>query len=310
MSELFPVVVDLEANAARLAATFATQPDREHAQWAEAMVPVHGTPKDAAINIIASGKILPYTEIQRTPNNGVPSPYLTDDLDVKLGQDKYTFFNVGKVDPLEVAPIYFCAKPSLITRESSYVAMHDIARLGALVSPQARALYQIYRPDVDVAARNADATEKFFSSLMTGKAFHAVFARFIATNYPHISKDMEYWRDVTYPGESLDISMVGPEATSNVWPGPQLQVLGSVSLSEVCALVITDPEIKELPGTDELVNIPIARAHHWAEHYKESIGPYTSDNPIEQGFNRSLYTNLVLRDLALRNIQAQRSTSS
>lgn len=90
------------------------------------------------------------------------------------------FWSIGKTGPVPFFPVYFCATPSLVSRGDSYVAMHDMAELGALVTPEGQQLWRTYHPDDDVAERNRQAVDRFFKSLVRGRGFGPIFGKFLA----------------------------------------------------------------------------------------------------------------------------------
>ncbi|HVU59230.1 MAG TPA: hypothetical protein VHC98_00085 [Candidatus Saccharimonadales bacterium] len=306
---------DFEINARTVAAQFEVDPEPVHERWAAAMPPVHGCRYNDALRIISEGEIKPYTNLRPRLPNGLPSPYLTDQLDIQLGQHAFTFWNIGKVAPLEVFPVYFCARPELARRDDALVAMKDIAELGALVSPEAQQAYEQYHPGESVELINQDAATAFFQSVVKGKDFRSIFARFLATHYPSIGETAEgggptesgaaYWRDLTYPNEQLQFRFFGDTMQPNTWNGPQLQLARPVKLRDIWAIIVTDPAITQLPGLKRHKHIALHRAPAAAQQAVDTSNLPPAARTVERNSGRSTATNWLLYQFAHSNLQQQ-----
>jgi len=302
----FPVPVYFDANAMEVAANFPDEPTAELLRCAQAMVPVHGTSLADAVKILRAGAIESHAALKLGARPGKPSPHLTDRLDTELGQDEYTFWSVGKTGPVPFFPVYFCATPSLVKRSDSFVAMHDMAELGALVSREGQEMWQRYHPGEDVAERNRQAIDRFFKSLVRGRDFGSIFGKFLATHYPSASDDpthdpnaLLYWTDMTFPGTQLNLEDYGHETIVNAWAGPQLQTRGQVSLANVHTIIITDPQIKGIPELKQpkYRHITVAYGEEAARRMQYSLGPYHGAGMGTDGFCQSAYANMIIYKL-------------
>lgn len=238
---------DVGSNLKRLQRQYSQISSGEASFWATRLLPVHGTSVDRLESIVKDGRLSSIAELVKTHSEVVADRIhnATDALDISLGLDRYLFLSVGRVHPGDLRQVYICFPNEVIQRSGHLVALREIVHLGAIVSPEAAETYRRLLPGLNVAARNRQAADQFFESLIRGEDFTPLFASFLETHYETI---LDYMTATLFPNtEPLRGEVNGKETWLNAWEGPQLKIPNGISLEEAkCLLVVSlDPIIED-----------------------------------------------------------------
>ena len=298
--DLIRYAFDPERNAREMLKDLKVAPDDLHWTWAKYFLCVHGTTPELLRSIVADNAVFSYAELEKKHPHvtGNRKERATDGLDIELGLHQYGFWNVGRVHPEDIQPVYLCAPNTLMQSEGALVAPREITHFGALVSPEAIAVRKQTQPNLDVEERNRSAAQQFFKTVVHGKDFREIFGRFLQRHYPR--QYAHYLSAMFYPGVEPKIERIfGKQSVMNAWEGPQLKIPGAVPLSKVQSVLVTslDPAVMEQVQAsgfrpDRIFSMKDALSDY-AKFYGKTLGDY--DDPTRTYG----YIHLALRDLAL-----------
>lgn len=199
----------------------------------------HVTTTERVRGILESGELRSMAKLEARNSAGCRISANTDELDRKHGFDKYVFTTLGRCATQNEGEIMFAFPASeILPKEGVLFSFKEIADYGALVSPEAEAVFRA-RTGKSPKARNAKAVGEFFRNVVRGSDAPRLMSSFLIAHY---NEYVDYLLSLTYPGEKLEII---PElGVHNVWGGPQCMVPDALSLDS-CAYVLTpDVEIK------------------------------------------------------------------
>lgn len=179
----------------------------------------------------------------------------TDDLDRKHGFDRYVFTTLGRCATQNEGEIMFAFPASeILPQEGVLFSFKEIADYGALVSPEAEAVFRA-RTGKSPNARNAKAAGEFFRNVVRGSDAPRLLSSFLIAHY---NEYVDYLLSLTYPGEKLEII---PElGVHNVWGGPQCMVPDELPLDRCAYVLAPDVETRgyvERAMADTGMEIPV-----------------------------------------------------
>jgi hypothetical protein len=277
----------------------------DHVFVASSLLPVHGTSLRNAINILNDGAIKAYSKLvaENSPAVSNNLSTLTDVLDIKLGLHQYAFLNLGRVHALDIHPVYFVFKNSLLESSSVVVSLREIVHFGALVSREAeKAALQFRRGATpkSIEQGNQRAAQDFFRQCFDGGVFRGeVFPKFIAKNYPDVSK---YWINEAFPGTKLKFERLGPQmVVGGAWEGPQVMVKDGIGLESNPHAIF----VPALQGSASVIRrlrnagIPQERIFTLEEAVGDYLARFPTLKPFKIPFDHALLCRLALRDISL-----------
>jgi hypothetical protein len=274
--------------------------------WSRFPMAVHGTAVDRALSIVKDGAV---SSFERLLSQGSPvvrnnAEVLTDVLDIELGLHRYVFFNLGRVHPVDVHPVYFLFPNNILLGEGVAVALREIVHFGAFVSREAVKAQKQQDPnfsDEKARVRNVEAAQRFLANVFSGKGFRdEIFPRFLEKHDPE--QNGLYFTSLEYPGTTVDIQRRGNEyVIANAWEGPQVMVPTHVRLRDFNpAILITDTaRDRAISRQLSAAGFPEDRVFKMSEVVSTYKNKYPGIGDYRAQLNRSLYVNLALRDLAL-----------
>jgi hypothetical protein len=276
--------------------------DDLHSTWAQLYPAVHGTTIERALGIIKDQRIASYATLAIEKPEVIANNITvnTDQLDVKLGLDKYVFLNLGRVHPFSVHPVYFVFPNSITKTAGAIASLREIVHFGALVSKEAEDFAKKANPkltDNKIKNINRQAEVEFFKNSYRGADFISeVFPRFIQREFPQIQ---HYTSSLMFPNAEVKTTQVGQEVVVHgCWEGPQIMVPKEIDFAhQQPAILITN---RSSSIKDQFIDIGYDEAKIFSMQevvtfYRKSLklGDYL--NPLDQ----YLYLNTALRDLAL-----------
>jgi hypothetical protein len=179
--------------------------------------------------------------------------------------------------------------------DEGLVALQEIVHFGAIVSPEAAAIYRELDPGISISRVNARAATQFFQTVVHGKNFATLFSLFLQRNFPNL---LQYSTELFYPGVVPKVMATpGGDHVTNPWEGPQLIISDEISTASASYILITSMDPSEIAQVRRL-NFPtekIFALHDVLLDYRDFFQA-KSLNPGQHA-----YVHLALRDLALRN---------
>jgi hypothetical protein len=277
----------------------------DHVFVASSLLPVHGTSVRNALSIINDGAIKAYSKLvaENSPAVSNNLSTLTDVLDVKLGLHQYAFLNLGRVHALDIHPVYFIFKNSLLESPSVVASLREIVHFGALVSREAEEAALQFRRGAtpkSIEQGNQRAAQDFFRQCFDGGAFRGeVFPKFLAKNYPDVSN---YWIDETFPGAKLKFEHLGPQmVVGGAWEGPQVMVKDGIRLESNPHAIFVPVLQGSASSVRRLRNagIPQERIFTLEEALGDYLDRFPTLKPFSIPFDHAFLCRLALRDISL-----------
>jgi len=277
----------------------------DHSSVASSLLPVHGTSVKNALSIINDGAIKAYSNLVAENSPAVSNNLLTltDVLDIQLGLHQYAFLNLGRVHALDIHPVYFIFKNSLLESSSVVVSLREIVHFGALVSKEAEKAALEFRRGVtpkSIKKGNQHAAKDFFRQCFGGGVFRGeVFPKFLAKNYHDVSK---YWTDEAFPGSKLQFERLGPQMVARgAWEGPQVMVKDGIRLESNPHAMFVPTLQGSATASGRLIaaGIPQERIFTLEEALGDYLARFPNLKPFKIPFDHAFLCRLALRDISL-----------
>lgn len=235
-------------------------------QYAEQAPLMHGTSLSNATKMLRSGWIKSHALLAKEYSESVADRMAvqTDQLDIELGLDKFTFWDLGRAHT-ETATYgaYFIAENSLLN--DGLVSFQEIADLGGIVSPEAaedhKRAYGL--TDTQIIERNKQAAENYFAGLYEGEAFREIFAEYLSGHHSDIASYFSMWHYHLDRREEAPMVHIatGRPAIRSAWQGPQLIVPEKVSIERVKSVLLADFNGIDITRQDEQRIRHLAQSH-------------------------------------------------
>ncbi len=214
-------------------------------QYAQLAPLTHATSLEGLALTLKAGSIKPHAMLVKEGSSSVADrmQIQTDQLDIDLGLDQFTFWDLGRAHTETGAyGGYLIADNSLL--DEGLISFQEIADLGGIVSPEGAAEYKRVEglTDQQIEEQNRQAAQSFFNGLFEGRIFREVFAKYLSNNHENVSSYLSMW---DYHLGKLDNLQRVHKATGQLaircaWQGPQLIVPGQVKMDRVKAILLSD----------------------------------------------------------------------